>query len=130
MFTESILKKKQQQGLIRGYTKKGERKPAVKKVSKEKQWMEIMLQEWCEKKGYELVREYTFHPKRKWRYDYSIPSIMWAFEYNGIMSEKSRHTTHTGYTGDIEKLNAAQELGWKVFQFTPLNYKSLTEILK
>jgi hypothetical protein len=134
MFTESALKKKQKQGLIRGYrvtssSKKGERERALKKLGKQKYWMEIMLQEWCVERGLELVPEYKFHNKRKWRYDWAVPSLKVAFEYNGIMSEKSRHTTKTGYTGDMEKLNAGQALGWKIFQFTPINYKSLKQVL-
>lgn len=133
-FTTSILKQKQKQGLIRGFritsaSKKGERKRFLKKVGKQKYWMEIVLQEWCKKNAYLLVPEYEFHPKRKWRFDWAIPALKIAFEYNGIMSAKSRHTTHTGYTGDMQKINAAQDLHWKVYQFTPINYKDLIKIL-
>ena len=64
------------------------------------------------------IPEHRFHPKRKWRFDFAIPERMIAFEYEGIFSRKSRHTTISGFTGDCEKYNEAQLLGWKVFRFT------------
>lgn len=93
--------------------------------SKAKDEMEMMLK----LAGYEYVKEMKFHPTRKWRFDFAIESLKIGIEYNGIMSEKSRHTTITGYSKDLEKINEAQKLGWKVFQYTPLNYKNLIEDL-
>jgi hypothetical protein len=135
MFTESILKKKQKQGLIRGYrvtlsSKKGQRKKLLKKVGKQKYWMEIVLQEWCEKKGYELVPEFQFLTNRKFRFDYSVPVIKLAIEYEGIYSQKSRHTTKEGYSKDAEKYTAAAVNGWKVLRYTASTYKNLTKDLE
>ena len=45
-------------------------------------------------------------------------------------SEKSRHTTITGYTEDANKYNEAQKLGWKVLRYTAINYKNITQDLK
>lgn len=73
--------------------------------------------------GIDYVTEHRFHPIRRWRFDAAIVGKKIAIEYNGIMSNKSRHTTITGYTGDMDKLNAAQILGWIVLQYTPLNLK-------
>lgn len=107
---------------------------AIKKPSKEKDWINKCL--WANSlvNAIPFTTEYQFHPVRKWRFDWCFPSIKLAIEYNGIMSEKSRHTTITGYTKDMDKLNAAQQLGWIVLQYTPLNYKNLPndfeEILK
>ena len=64
--------------------------------------------------GYNYVKELKFHPSRKWRFDFAIESLKIAIEYEGIMSEKSRHTTITG---------------WKVLRFTAINYKNLASIL-
>lgn len=134
--TLNNIKKLQQEGKIQGYTvinpcKPKEANTRKPKRSKEKEWMTKNLWHWCKEKGLEMQTEQRFHEKRKWRFDWSIPSLKIAIEYNGIMSAKSRHTTVTGYTGDMEKLNAAQSLGWKVLQFTPLNYKDLiTELNK
>lgn len=72
-----------------------------------------------------MVQEFKFHPKRKWRFDYALPDKKLAFEYEGVMAVKSRHTTPTGMTGDCDKYNQAQYLGWKVYRFTVLNYQTL-----
>jgi hypothetical protein len=127
MLTERILKQKQQQGLIRGYSvsKKGDRKRLLKKVGKQKYWIEIVLQEWCEKRGYELVPEFQFHPSRKFRFDWAIPAIKLSFEYEGIYGGKSRHTTVSGYSRDSEKYNLAAANGWTVLRYTASTYKNL-----
>ena len=91
------------------------------KGSKAKAEIEMMLKLFG--KPYET--EFKFHPKRKWRFDFCIPELKIAIEYEGLMSEKSRHTTITGYSKDMEKINAAQKLGWVVLQYTPLNYKNM-----
>lgn len=129
-FTTSILKKKQKQGLIRGFritteSKKGERKKFLKKVGPQKYWMEIVLQEWCAKKGLELVPEFQFLLNRKFRFDWAIPSIKLSVEYEGIYSEKSRHTTKQGYSRDSEKYTEAAVNGWRVLRYTASNYKNL-----
>lgn len=74
--------------------------------------------------------EYKFHETRKWRFDFALVENKIAIEYEGIYSEKSRHTTFTGYTGDLEKYNAAALLGWKVLRYTAKNYKQVIEDLK
>jgi hypothetical protein len=78
--------------------------------------------------GYEL--EYRFDPNRRFRFDWAIPSLMIGIEFEGVMSEKSRHTTVTGYTGDCNKYNRAATLGWKVFRYTALNVESIFEDFK
>lgn len=77
-----------------------------------------------------IVEEYVFHPTRKWRFDVAVPALKIAFEYEGVFSRgenwtgKSRHTTIKGYTGDIEKYNAATKLGWTVMRYHAGNYKN------
>lgn len=134
-FTTAILKKKQEQGLIRGFqvtseSKKGDRKKLLKKVGKQKYWMQIVLKEWCDKNKKELVAEFQFNPHRKFRFDWAIPSIKTAIEYEGIFSEKSRHTSKQGYSRDAEKYNLATSGGWKVFRYTAINYKNLIQDLE
>lgn len=96
-----------------------------KKPSPQKNWLELNLQYWANEKSVELAQEYKFCEERKWRFDWAFPALKIAVEYNGIMSKKSRHTTVTGYSKDMEKINAAQSLGWKVLQYTPLNFKNV-----
>lgn len=74
-----------------------------------------------------LKVEYRFHPSRKWRFDFAVPELKLAFEYEGIISDKSRHTGIKGYTEDTNKYNEATLLGWKVYRFTALNYKDIVK---
>jgi hypothetical protein len=128
MFTESILKKKKQQGLIRGYRVTS----SAKKGSQQKYWMQIVLQEWCGKRGYKLVPEFQFHPSRKFRFDWAVtaPGVKIAVEFEGIMSQKSRHTTTIGYSNDTIKYNEASILGWTLLRYTILTYKNLKSDLE
>lgn len=69
--------------------------------------------------GYEPVREFRFHPTRKWRFDYAIPVLKIAIECDGGVWTGGRHVSPQGYLKDMEKFNAAAELGWVVLKFTP-----------
>ena len=69
--------------------------------------------------GYEPVKEYRFHPTRKWRFDYAIPALKIAVECDGGVWTGGRHVRPQGYLRDMEKFNAAAELGWIVLKFTP-----------
>ncbi len=77
-----------------------------------------------------FVQEYRFHPTRLWRFDFAIPSLKIACEYEGIVSGKSRHTTITGFSGDTDKYNQAVIYGWKVLRYTTLNYQNLQKDLR
>jgi very-short-patch-repair endonuclease len=88
------------------------------------------LAAWSLESGIYVEREYRFHPERRWRFDFALPDKLIACEYEGIHSEKSRHTTITGYQGDIDKYNAAQALGWKVIRFTAKTYKTVIKELE
>jgi len=70
--------------------------------------------------AYEL--EYRFHDLRKFRFDIAILDFKVGIEYEGLMSEKSRHTTIDGFTMDCIKYNLAQLNGWKVLRYTAKNY--------
>jgi hypothetical protein len=47
------------------------------------------------------------------------PLIGVALEIDGAVWTQGRHTRGSGYVKDMEKLNAAAELGWRVFRYTP-----------
>ena len=81
----------------------------------------LEMETWLKYSNIEYIKEYKFHPKRKWRADIAIPSKMVLIEWDGIMSEKSRHTSVTGFSEDCNKMNAAQLLGWKVLRYTVIN---------
>ena len=84
----------------------------------------------CREYEVEAVQEYKFHPKRKWRFDIAAPSIKVAFEFEGIMSDKSRHTNVVGYSKDAVKYANAQQLGWIVLRFTVINKDEMLETAK
>ena len=69
--------------------------------------------------GREPVREYRFHPVRKWRFDYAFPDLKIAIECDGGVWTGGRHNRPKGYIKDMEKFNAAASLGWVVLKFTP-----------
>lgn len=104
--------------------------PKPRKNSREMKHIVSVLMEFSQRTGYKLEKEYRFHDRRKFRFDFCFPEIKLAIEYNGIMSEKSRHTSVTGYSMDMNKLNLAQSEGFTVLQYTPLNHKNITNDLK
>ena len=81
--------------------------------------MDIFCQVLKNQTGLEPVKEYRFHPVRKWRFDYAFPDYKIAIEINGGVWKAGRHNRGQGYINDLEKLNNAAALGWLVLQFTP-----------
>lgn len=78
--------------------------------------------------GYgEPEREFRFHEKRKWRFDWAWPGAKVAFEreggrwrtIKGVRFLVSRHSSEKGYSDDCEKYNAAAVSGWAVIRATP-----------
>jgi hypothetical protein len=69
----------------------------------------------------EPVGEYRFAPPRRWRFDWAWTSSehQIALEIDGGVWTQGRHTRGKGAIGDMEKLNAAAILGWKVLRVTP-----------
>lgn len=76
----------------------------------------------------ECVKEYRFHPTRKWRFDYAIPEYKIALEVEGGVWTRGRHTSPKGFLGDIEKYNTATLMGWRVFRTTPDELYKLSTI--
>lgn len=77
--------------------------------------------------GVECVKEYKFHPERRWRFDYAIPEHKIALEVEGGVWTQGRHTRPQGFLGDIEKYNTATLMGWRVFRTTPTDlYRTAT----
>ncbi|WP_142783369.1 hypothetical protein [Changchengzhania lutea] len=76
------------------------------------------------------VEELQFDDVRKFRFDWALPDLKIAIEYEGIFSKKSRHTTIKGFTTDCEKYNLAQIMGWKVLRYTANNYQNIEKDLK
>lgn len=67
----------------------------------------------------ECVKEFRFHPIRKWRFDYALPDHRLAIEVEGGVWSGGRHIRPRGFLGDMEKYNSASALGWRVLRVTP-----------
>ena len=84
------------------------------------------------------VLEYRFHPVRKWRFDAAVRynGLMVAIEMDGGLFVRGRHSRGAGIVKDMEKLNSAVLLGWKVLRYTPqqikagLAYRDCEQLLK
>lgn len=66
----------------------------------------------------EPIREYRFHPTRRWRVDYAWPESKVMAEVEGGTWSGGRHTRGGGFEKDCEKYNAAALDGWFVYRFT------------
>lgn len=69
--------------------------------------------------------EHQFHPVRKFRFDVALINEKIAIEYEGLISDKSGHTTIDGFTSDCDKYNLAILFGWKVLRYTAKNYENI-----
>jgi hypothetical protein len=86
--------------------------------------IELFLRNICTDKNYVLLPEYKFLSDRKFRFDWAIPELMIAFEYEGgVFSAHSGHTSGRGYSSNCEKYNLAALNGWKVIRFTAMHIK-------
>jgi very-short-patch-repair endonuclease len=66
----------------------------------------------------EPVREYKFHPVRKWRIDLAWPDLKLAVEVEGGIWVRGRHTRPSGFIADMEKYNNLCLLGWSLLRVT------------
>lgn len=67
------------------------------------------------------LAEYPFASSigRRWRFDLAWPDLLVAVEIDGGIWIRGRHSRGKGQLGDMEKLNAAAAMGWRVLRFTP-----------
>lgn len=137
-WTESHIEDLKKKGRIRDYkmNKPRQKEPNGKIVikyfkqrSKEKDWLEWNIGLWCNEHAVQLQEEYQFHAERMWRADWAISALRVLIEYEGLMSEKSRHTTLKGFSGDTNKYREAAKQGWTVLRYTVLNYREVIKDL-
>lgn len=67
--------------------------------------------------------EYKFHPARKWRIDYYFEANgrKVGLEVEGGIWTGGRHIRGAGFSGDMEKYNAAGARGITIFRVAPSN---------
>ena len=70
------------------------------------------------------LREYKFHPRRDWRFDFAWPEKKLAVEIQGLTRAGGAHQRIDQIGRDYAKLNAAQMLGWCVLQFSQADVKA------
>ena len=87
--------------------------------------------------GLRAIREFHFHPTRKWRADFAFPAESLLIEVEGVTRygknkdgsmRLGRHQTAKGFTEDLVKYNAAALLGFRVLRFSPDMVKSGTAL--
>lgn len=138
-WSQKQIEELKSKGKIRGFHMHGKEKgfSAGKKQvrqahgkSKGLEWLSWNLQYWCNEKALTLEREYKFCTDRDWRFDFALPSVKIAIEYEGgIYLQKSGHNTAKHYTKDTEKYNRATVLGWRVIRVTAMNYTTVLKTL-
>ncbi|MDP2643700.1 MAG: hypothetical protein Q8P24_02055 [Desulfobacterales bacterium] len=76
--------------------------------------------------GLEVEREYRFHETRKWRFDYALPAMKIAIEYEGLNFHggASGHQTIKGVAGGNEKYSEAAIAGWCLILVNALSLES------
>jgi hypothetical protein len=75
----------------------------------------------------EYETEYAFHPGRRWRADFSIPSLKILVEYEGlnfIGGGPSGHQTIKGVVNGNEKYSRAAIMGWCVILVNAISVES------
>lgn len=90
-------------------------KRSVKKAVAPDLFLKLLQQRF---KNEEIVKEFRYHPTRRWRFDYAIPAKKVAVEVDGGVWTDGRHINPAGYINDMEKLNTAASMGWLVLRIT------------
>jgi hypothetical protein len=78
----------------------------------------------------DAVAEYKFHPTRRWRLDWFLPSVNVGIEIEGGIWIRGRHTRPLGFLRDIEKYNAAALMGIKLYRINHQDLKKAQKILE
>ncbi len=68
--------------------------------------------------GPELVREYIFHPARKYAIDFAHMASKTGFEIQGGIYGKGGHSSTSGLMRDSEKSIIAWSVGWRIIPVT------------
>ena len=79
--------------------------------------------------GINFIREYQFHPKRKYRADFAMPEHRIIVECQGaIYVPQTGHTSGKGIQRDYHKSNCAQLMGYTYLQYSRRDIEDGTAI--
>lgn len=97
------------------------KKPKERKIRKPSSGERLFMAQWdiFGSVHFPYEREYEFHPKRKWPFDFAWLTKRVAVEIEGGAFIQGRHTRGVGFTEDLVKYNQAVVHGWKVLRYTP-----------
>jgi very-short-patch-repair endonuclease len=79
---------------------------------------ETLLAVQLEQAGIPFEREFKFAANRRWRADFQVGWHHVLVEVEGGAWTGGRHVTGSGFNKDLEKYNAAAELGYTVLRFS------------
>jgi hypothetical protein len=77
----------------------------------------------------DAIPEYKFHPTRRWRLDWFLPSVNIGIEIEGGIWIRGRHTRPLGFLRDIEKYNTAALMGIKLYRINHQDLKSAKAVM-
>ncbi|WDF45266.1 hypothetical protein PQ459_10195 [Chryseobacterium sp. KACC 21268] len=128
-WNKELLKKLEKEGKIKSATIPPRPKNRIQ-IPKEIGQYKLHIIDILKRSGLNFESEVKFDEVREFRFDWAIPSLKLAIEYEGIFSEKSGHTTLSGYSKDVIKYNLATLNGWKLLRYTADNYLNIEGDLK
>lgn len=67
----------------------------------------------------DVITEYRFCPKRRWKCDFYLPKFSLIIEKEGGIWTHGRHTRSVGFLNDIEKYNELTVRGYWLIRVTP-----------
>ena len=76
----------------------------------------------------EVKSEFKFHPIRKWRADFAIPSAKLLIEIEGGFWIQGRHSRGGGGESDMEKYNTSSIMGYALLRFSPKQANNLSAV--
>jgi hypothetical protein len=77
---------------------------------------------WWTRNGLPVPKaEKLFYTGRKWRFDYFFPAELVAVEIEGGAYKYGRHNRPHGFFADMEKYNAAAEMGIRLLRYPSIN---------
>lgn len=94
--------------------------PSVKSVAEEAFWDAWLA---VAPDGHDVVRQYRFHPTRKWAADFGSQALKFLVEVEG----RGRHQTVVGVRNDCEKYNEAARLRYFVYRFPATDYRQAAD---
>lgn len=69
----------------------------------------------------DVVTEYKFHPKRRWKVDFYLPEFGLCIEKEGGIWSDGRHVHPSGFLSDCTKYNEITAAGLSLIRVTTQN---------